>query len=195
VASFLAVSRCAELPSRRCSYKEDAVRYSDLLTLTRDAGGRVPMEALKILNLPVPDDVLEQFCSDHATNNDFQEQYGHVDLLRVHWSLQSLAASELLMTSIYYHFRRWPESVACRLASFDDDGWECIDDRSAVVEHWRSRHTWLRPPILLDGDLLGRPGSRHLVEGHTRLGLLRGLVAHRIVSADSKHEVWFGAMP
>jgi hypothetical protein len=54
------------------------MRYSDLLTLTRDAGARIPIAVLTSLNLPIPNDVLEQFCSDHATKDEFQEQYGHV---------------------------------------------------------------------------------------------------------------------
>ena len=151
------------------------------------------MEVLRALKLPVPDDVLEQFCSDHATKAEFQEQYGHLDLSRVKWERRSVPAAVLLAVNTYPGFRQWPESVAARLKYFAEDGWDCIDVRSAVVAHWRTHLTWMRAPIVLEGALLGRPGLLHLAEGHTRIGLLRGLVEHDLVRADSRHEVWLGA--
>lgn len=166
--------------------------YSDLLNIKRDRGDKVSIVALRSLELKIPDDVLEQFCSDHATKNEFQEQYGQLNLEKISWELRSFKAGDLVLVNIYHRFRNWTKNVELRLQHFDSDSWNCIDTRKAVIDHWTTNRTWLRPPILLDGLHFDLPGQLHLVEGHTRIGILRGLVLQGIVSADSMHEAWIG---
>lgn len=168
--------------------------YSDLLCLKPDAGGRLPIELLRPLGLPIPDDVLEQFCSDHATNCDFQEQYGHLNLRIMSWQLQELRASQIAKATVFEEFRRWTSGVTNRLRHFEEDGWSCIDVRPNVVEHWREHRTWIRPPVFLAGELVGRGPDLHLVEGHTRFGVLIGLLQAGALSAESIHRAWVGTV-
>lgn len=168
------------------------MRYSELLSLGSTREGRVPMEALSALKETIPEDVLEQFLYDHALNPDFQKQYGHLDLSRIVWELCCLPASEIVQASTYHGFRDWPRQVAARLNAFAKESWACIDRRPYVVNHWATHHTWLRAPVMLDGRLLRRSSRLHLAEGHTRLGLLRGLVSRKILSPESRHDVWIG---
>jgi hypothetical protein len=51
----------------------------------------------------------------------------------------------------------------------------------------------MRPPVFLEGHLVGRGPGLHLVEGHTRIGLLAGLVDAGILGPDSVHCAWVGA--
>ena len=134
---------------------DTVTRFADLLRLTPDAGDRLPMEILRPLGLPMPDDVLEQFCADHGTKGEFQQQYGHLNLRRLDWRLRELPASEILAATVFGPFQSWITSVTGRLRYFGQQGWSCIDVRPKVVERWEKHRTWIRPPILLDGRLVG----------------------------------------
>lgn len=168
--------------------------YSDLLSLPKEESDKIPMGVLVALDLPMPSDVLEQFCSDHGRKEEFQEQYGHLNLRELLWQLQSIPAKQLVQATVYEEFQCYPREVSERVAGFQKDGWECIDCRSEVIEQWRKHQTWLRPPILLVGNLVGQGPSLHLVEGHTRLGILAGLVKAGIVDAESTHQAWVGVV-
>jgi hypothetical protein len=175
--------------------KMDAVtRFADLLRLTPDSGGRLPMEILRPLGLPMPDDVLEQFCADHGTKGEFQHQYGHLDLRRLDWHLRELPACEILAASVYGPFQSWISSVTSRLRYFGQQGWSCIDVRPRVVEYWKEHRTWVRPPILIDGRLVDSGTCFHLVEGHTRVGILTGLRSFGILDGESVHLIWVGTL-
>lgn len=63
--------------------------------------------------------------------------------------------------------------VEQKVADFQTKGRACVDVRKKVVEHWQINQTWLRPPIFFGEHVMGNAGSLRLVEGHTRVGLLR----------------------
>jgi hypothetical protein len=57
---------------------------------------------------------------------------------------------------------------------------------------WYVLGTWLVPPVLLSRALLVPPtAGLQVVEGRTRLGILRGRLANGLHVA-SQHEVWIG---
>jgi hypothetical protein len=168
------------------------VIYSELLTLALTQEGRIPIESLSALRGIVPDDVLTQFICDHATKDEFQMQYGHLDLSLLVWELSALSAFEIVQASVYCRFRDWTDNVAARLQHFGRESWDCIDVRPEVIAQWAANHTWLRAPVLLDGEFLSGPSRLHLAEGHTRIGILRGLIRRGILAPDSRHYVWLG---
>lgn len=51
----------------------------EIMRFRRTCAGTVPLEVLQLLELPMPEDVLEQFVYDHGTKEAFQCQYGHLD--------------------------------------------------------------------------------------------------------------------
>jgi hypothetical protein len=152
----------------------------------------VPLEVLKALQLPMPEDVLEQFLFDHGTKGEFQQQYGHLDLHALRWELVSSRASEILGCSVYPEFARWIETVAGRTRVVPQEGWHDLHLPPDAAEHWRDRGTWVRPPVMLKGDLVDSNRLLHLVEGHTRIGALRGLVESGALPSSSFHLVWVG---
>jgi hypothetical protein len=171
-----------------------SVLYAHLLNLGSGEGTKIPMDALRTLELPMPDDVLEQFCADHATNSEFQEQYGQLDLCALSWRLRELPADQLVRSTVFEQFQRWVRSVRGRIGRFEVEGWACIDCRPAVIEHWKAHRTWLRSPIFLDGSVLGRDSILHLAEGHTRIGILTGLLEFGVLDASSLHRAWIGSL-
>lgn len=170
------------------------VTFSDLLKIKADGYNRIPLDALRALALPVPEPVLEQLCSDHGRDPELQCQYAALDLRLLRWSLESKSASELVAATVFGGFRQWATSVERRVDLFSLSGWACIDVRPGVVAHWEKQRTWLTAPVFVDAVALGREPGLHLMEGHTRLGVLRGLSKQGIISAHSRHSAWIGTI-
>jgi hypothetical protein len=51
------------------------------------------------------------------------------------------------------------------------------DEREEVVSHWRDAKSWVVPPVVVSGDLLGGGTGFELLVGFTRLGNLLGQCA------------------
>jgi hypothetical protein len=113
-----------------------------------DGGGRVPEEVMRQLELPMPDDVLEQFILDHGVNEEFHEQYGELNLHAIPWSLAPMTAREFLSVSIFENFLDWPESVAKRARAVPREGWDNVSLADDAKEHWKTHGTWRRSPAL-----------------------------------------------
>lgn len=169
--------------------------FSDLLELEHDQAGNISPEALRALSLPMPRDVLEQICADHGRKDDFQAQYAHLDLRQLTWALESLTAAEIIAASVYERFRGSVETVSLNWVDAPDSpgaDWILRDPRADVVRHWVDHRTWLRPPVFVEGFLVGSSVPLHLMEGHTRLGVLKGLVDRGLLRESSAHEAWVG---
>src|SRR5271154_1855034 len=76
------------------------VRLADLEDLPRPGSGGFPTlqafresPAMQPLD-SWPMDVVEQFLFEHGAKSEFIEQYGHLDLDRLRWTLEQLPASE-----------------------------------------------------------------------------------------------------
>ncbi len=168
------------------------MRLQEVLRLRRNNAGAVPLEVLQTLGLPMPDDVLEQFVCDHGTKDDFQHQYGDLDLHAVEWKLIELPTSELLTCSIFPSYIAWIETARNRTYAVQVNGWENVCLPPGAAEHWQRYGTWKRPPVTVRGELVGSNRPLHLVEGHTRIGALKGLVESGVLTASSLHAVWVG---
>jgi hypothetical protein len=150
------------------------------------------MDVLRNLGLPMPDDVLEQFVFDHGTKHEFQQQYGDVDLHAVRWQLSLLTAGDVIACSVFPSYKSFVTSVADRMRVIATDGWSGVNLPPDPLLHWQQHGTWMRPPIVIRGALLGLASVHHLVEGHTRCGALRGLVELGALDTSSEHQVWIG---
>lgn len=154
--------------------------------------GIIDPDALCRLLPTTPADVIEQFYSHHGRNSEFQAQYSELDILSINWSKVVLTASEIIQCAYYDPYSKWYKNVGERAAQFSERGWASIDTRADVVEHWKNQHTWSRAPVFLVGHLLGLVTTLWLVEGHTRVGLLCGLVRAGVIALSSEHEIWIG---
>lgn len=169
-----------------------AFRFSDLLDLGKDSGDNINTDELECALPDTPDYIIENVYSHHGRKSEFQSQYGKVIISEVSWVKTELSADEILRCGHYGGFTRWVESVQSRLRSFETSGWPCIDLRNEIVEHWKEYRTWASPPIALQRSVIGKGDGLWLVEGHTRLGVLKGLVGRGIVDGNSRHEIWVG---
>jgi hypothetical protein len=162
------------------------VRLSDLSDLPRPGSPGADLDgfvaACRLRGVDRPADVVQQFLFDHGTNDEFIEQYGHLDLRAIHWSLEAMPAAELIGATCYLDFVEHVESVASH------PRWTVDQYRLGHGDVWTS--TWVVAPLMMRGELLSPPhGGLHLVEGHTRIGVLKGMVGLGEISVDSLHEV------
>ncbi len=168
------------------------MHFREIMRFRRTSAGTVPLEVLQALELPMPADVLEQFVFDHGTKHEFQQQYGHLDLHALHWECQPIRAEEILACSVHPDYAEWVETAAGRTRAVPREGWNNVIFPPRTAQFWADNGTWMRTPVMLSGDLVHSDRPLHLVEGHTRLGALRGLVESVVLPSSSVHSVWVG---
>lgn len=172
------------------------MRLSDLRDLPRPGEGNLHDDAwrefladTRVRLLRWPDSVIEQLLFDHGTKSEFLKQYGHLDLETVSWHLRSLTAAEFLYLTAFEGSKAWLESC-------ERDFQFRISQRPNDQRlKWERSGTWIVPPVLIDGSLLqpARSGL-HLVEGHTRVGILRGRLVARVDDPSRVHQAYVGQL-
>ncbi|MCV7719385.1 hypothetical protein M3C89_004715 [Micrococcus luteus] len=160
---------------------------------SRDRGLRQFLSHPVVVQLGWPDEVVEQWLFDHATCDPFHIDYGHIDLRHVDWALERLDKSLMLDVrtgaSDAGAIEDWAEchehAVRIRAASSSPA-------HRGIREKWDKEGTWLRPPLLIERALVGEGlAGLQLVEGRTRVGVLRGRHADGLHVADT-HLAWVG---
>jgi hypothetical protein len=174
------------------------MKFSELMNQEYSSrSGIISFTALKESLPDTPDPVLEQWFSDHGRKYEFQEQYQEIQIDKISWNKVSIRAAELIECEYYSRFSRVNDMKA-RADYVLTHGWQYVDGspgwggRAEVINSWENKKTWLTPPIFLNGTLLNLSCKYRLVEGHTRTGLLKGLVENKVISPESTHEIWYG---
>lgn len=167
--------------------------YSDLARTHREAGlGHERFRDLPIVSLLLwPDDVVEQWLYDHADNDCFLDDYGDIDLTCVGWKRELIPVVEL--TDI----PTGPSDGDCMEEyAANPDHWVRVRNsgiHEGVAESWEICGTWKREPVLIDRLLLATPvHGLQVVEGRTRIGVLRGRYRSDNASVAEVHSVWVG---
>ena len=169
------------------------MRFSDLLDQEYDERtGIIYADPIRDYLPETPLEVIEQVYCHHGRKDEFQSQYGELNLSAIDWTSIALPASEIIEATIYEGFMRWFRNVESRTSEFSARGWQCIDTRADVIAHWSRYQTWMRPPVLIQGLPPEVTGRLHVMEGHTRVGLLKGLIKEGVLSPLSTHEVFVG---
>ncbi len=143
--------------------------------------------AVSVAGLTVPLEVFEQLFHDHTADSTFEPIVRGVDWSRVDWTAMALSGVQLRdvrVPRIYQH--AVDEARALTL----QHGLQ--DERPTVITYWRDEGTWLAPPVIVAGPVLGSAGTDELLVGFTRLGNLLGLLDRGDVPGSSKHGVWLG---
>src|SRR5690349_9946557 len=119
------------------------MQLKEILRLRRDsASGQVPMDVLRRLRLPMPDDVLEQFVGDHGVKGPTLEQYGDLDLHALHWNLVSASASEIVACSVYPDYREYLDATRQKTLDVPTRGWKKVYLPDDAKSHWQAHRTW-----------------------------------------------------
>lgn len=132
-----------------------------------------------------PPDVFAQL--EAAAARPMELGIGTIDWRGVHWSSIELSGRALLELDVASGAA--PSVDAARVTALEQG---VVHACPAVVAQWHDAGTWLRGPVLADGDVVRRAIPYQLLVGHARLGTLCGLIERGEVSIDAKHRVWVG---
>jgi hypothetical protein len=111
-----------------------------------------------------------------------------VDWGRVTWELQEMSGIALRHVRVDREYQHALDEARDRATQFG-----ILDEREEVVSHWREAKSWVVPPVVVSGGLLGGGGSGfELLVGYTRLGNLLGILDREEVKETQKHLVWVG---
>jgi hypothetical protein len=139
--------------------------------------------------LQCPQEVFTQLFHEEANSEDFAVIVRTVDWGRVRWELEELSGIALRHVRVDRGYQHALDEARDRATQFG-----IVDERQEVVNHWRDAKSWIVPPVLVAGDLLGGRSGFELLVGYTRLGNLLGLLDRQEVSEAKKHLVWVGRM-
>jgi hypothetical protein len=112
---------------------------------------------------------------------------GAVDWGRVSWELQEMSGIALRHVRVDRGFQHALDEARDYAV-----GYGIVDERDEVVAHWKEQKSWIVPPVIVSGDLLGGGAGFELLVGYTRLGNLLGMLDREEVKETQKHLVWIG---
>lgn len=143
-----------------------------------------------VIELGWPDDVAEQWLYDHAGNSSFLEDYGSVNLTRIRWDVETIPHEAFLTMPTGPSDGDYIEEIAANPIHYISV--RCHGTHVGVQQCWEIHGTWKRWPILIDSMLLDPPiAGLQVIEGRTRVGVLRGLLrlGHPVAR---QHLTWVG---
>ena len=146
-------------------------------------------DALQERGLDCPFEVFSQLFHEHVGTEAVPALTAGLDWTQVKWSEAALSGDELRQVHIDRHFERAVDEAAAATVAAG-----LTDARASVVEAWRRQRTWIVPPILVAGAVIGNPCRYALLVGNTRLGNLFGLLERGEVAGSRRHRVWIGRL-
>jgi hypothetical protein len=152
-----------------------------------DADPAVHWQRCESDGLECPQEVFTQLFHEDANNADFAAIVRAVDWGRVQWELQEFSGIAFRHVRVDRGYQYALDEARTRATQFG-----IVDEREDVVAHWRDGHSWLAPPVIVAGAVLGTNIGYELLVGYTRLGNLLGLLDREEVAEVQKHLVWVG---
>lgn len=140
------------------------------------------------LGLNCPLEVFQDLFRDHHDNHDLADIHlRFVDWRAVAWEEAALSGVALRQIGVPRDYQLAVDEARTRTAQLGFS-----DDRPEVFQHWEAYGTWIRPPIVIEGDLLQSGIRYELLVGFTRLGNLLGALDRQDLSESALHRVWLG---
>lgn len=139
--------------------------------------------------LVCPPDVFEQLFHEPHADPIFATLLRPIDWQTARWREATLSGVALAEAHVPRDFEHAVEQARSAVVA---EG--LMDDRADVIEHWGSHQSWFRSPILVTGDVVGRPVAYEMLVGFTRLGNLLGLMDRGEVPPGKRHPVWIGSV-
>ena len=152
-----------------------------------DADSAVHWQRCEAEGLQCPSEVFAQLFHVDAADAGLAAIVRAVDWGRIHWELSELSGIALRRVSVDRQYQHALDDARDKATRFG-----IVDDRVEVVEHWSSVHSWLMPPVIVAGEVLGTNIGYELLVGCTRLGNLLGLLDREEIPEVARHLVWVG---
>jgi len=154
-----------------------------------DADPTVHWQRCEAEGLKCPLEVFVQLFREDAKDPDFAAIVRAVDWGRVIWALEEFSGIVLRQVRVHRGYQYALDEARTQATQFG-----IVDDRVEVVDHWRTARSWLVPPVVVAGDVLGTNIGFELLVGFTRLGNLLGLLDRQETPEIQiqRHLVWIG---
>ena len=110
-----------------------------------------------------------------------------IDFGQVTWEQEDRSGVALRQVSVDRRFQQAVDEAYRDIVEND-----LIHEREDVVASWRETATWIEPPVLLSGSVLGTAIRDYLLVGSTRLGCLIAFLDQGVVTESARHQVWVG---
>jgi hypothetical protein len=112
-----------------------------------------------------------------------------IDWGRVRWELEEFSGVALRYVRLDRCFQYALDEAREQTAQLG-----IRDDRTEVIDHWRDALSWLAPPVMVSGEVLGTNIGYEPLVGVTRLGNLLGALDRQDVAEVQTHLVWTGRL-
>ncbi len=139
--------------------------------------------------LQCPLEVFMQVFCEEAGNADFASIVLAVDFGSVRWELVEMSGIALRHVRVDRLFQHALDEARERCSQFG-----IRDDRVEVMTNWETVGSWVVPPVMVTGEVLGTNFGHQLLVGFTRLGNLLGLLDRQEVPETGRHLVWVGSV-
>lgn len=173
------------------------MHYSELNEISLDRENtKISVARLKSeYKIEAPDLVISQFYVDHSDDEVFQGLYGMIDLKAIRWSLLKLNADCFSNIGNNATHPEYMREVSEGVALYRGHSDSMISPSKDIREHWKTYGTWKVPPIFINREIISSSkyeNKLHLVEGHTRVGCLLGLLDCKSEFINRYQEVYYG---
>jgi hypothetical protein len=135
-------------------------------------------KAARLVGFACPPPVFTALFHDRYQDRDLDRVLREVDLSRIEWVLEERSGVQLQEVSVDRAFQ----------PAVDEAYREWL-----LGESWQKQETWIEPPILIAGEVLGSAVRDVLLVGATRFGYLRAMMDRGRVPQAARHRVWIGA--
>jgi len=152
-----------------------------------DANAVVHWQCCEVEGLQCPQEVFTQLFHETANDEDFAVIVRSIDWGRVRWELQEMSGIALRHIRVDRGYQHALDEARDQATRFGIQ-----DQREEVVSHWREAKSWVVPPVVVSGDLVGGGAGFELLVGYTRLGNLLGMLDREEVKEVHRHLVWVG---
>jgi len=162
-----------------------------------DADAVVHWQRCEAEGLQCPQEIFTQLFHASTSTDEVESSSGPrllsldsvrgIDWGRVSWELAELSGVALRHMRVDREYQHALDAARDHAVSYG-----IVDDREEVEAHWRDAKSWVVPPVVVSGDLLGDGAGFELLVGYTRLGNLLGMLDREEVPESKKHLVWLG---
>ncbi len=154
-----------------------------------DADPAVHWQRCESEGLEIAHEAFLQLFHENAHDADFAVIVRAIDWGRVRWELEEFSGIALRHVRVDRSYQYALDEARDRAAQFG-----IRDDRTEVLDHWRDAQSWLAPPVMVSGDVMGTNIGYELLVGVTRLGNLLGALDRQDVAEVQTHLVWTGRL-
>lgn len=137
--------------------------------------------------LECPQEVFAELFTENADDADFAVIVRAIDWGRVRWELEEFSGIALRHVRVDRGYQYALDEARERAAQFG-----IRDERTEVLDHWRDAGSWLVPPVMVSGEVMGTNIGYEFLVGVTRLGNLLGALDRQDVAEVQTHLVWTG---